>query len=254
MSPETLRQVADLLKSAPAAGFHHDGYLDLIGDSQRPSEFRERIFRFPPLSAIYENWWRPSLARLAKGALGPSMSDEHEIARLLLALTPGDTVLDVACGTGRFTRDFADAVGDSGLVVGLDPSEPMLKRAVTATREAGFADRVAYVRSGADEVPFNESSFNAVCCFAALHLFPKPRETLSQMCGLLSPGGRIALFTTVRGRTKGLRKAEQLVAERSGVYMFEEDEIRKVLVEKGFEEIRQRISGFTQFIGARRAE
>ena len=42
---------------------------------------------------------------------GPRMADEHRIARLLLGLSPGDGVLDVACGPGNFTRDFARVVG-----------------------------------------------------------------------------------------------------------------------------------------------
>ena len=71
---------------------------------------------------IYARWWRPALGRLAKGAFGPSMADEHRIARLLLALSPGDGVLDVACGTGSFCRDFGRTVGPTGLVVGIDVS------------------------------------------------------------------------------------------------------------------------------------
>ena len=46
----------------------------------------------------------PGLARMVKGVFGPTMADEHRIARLLLALSPGDGVLDVACGPGNFSR------------------------------------------------------------------------------------------------------------------------------------------------------
>ena len=69
---------------------------------------------------IYERWWRPGLGRVAKGVFGPGMADEKRIARLLLGLMPGDGVLDVACGTGNFTREFAPSPSaPTGLVVGL---------------------------------------------------------------------------------------------------------------------------------------
>ena len=81
-----------------------------------------------PVSRIYERWWRPGLGRVAKGLTGPGMAEEKRIARLLMGLGPGDGVLDVACGPGNFTRDFARTVGDEGLAIGVDGSRPMLRR------------------------------------------------------------------------------------------------------------------------------
>jgi ubiquinone/menaquinone biosynthesis C-methylase UbiE len=81
------------------------------------------------------------------------MDDEHRIARLLLGLTPGDGVLDVACGPGNFTRDFARVVGVTGLAVGIDASPTMLARAVRDTPASEY-DNVAYVRADAVDLPF----------------------------------------------------------------------------------------------------
>ena len=77
------------------------------------------------------------------------MADEKRIARLLMGLGPGDGVLDVACGPGNFTRDFARAVGDEGLAVGVDASRPMLERAVRETRTSGI-DNLAFVHARRD--------------------------------------------------------------------------------------------------------
>jgi SAM-dependent methyltransferase len=197
---------------------------------------------------IYERWWRPALGRVMKGAFGPGMADEHRIARLLLGLTPGDGVLDVACGTGNFSRDFARSVGPDGLVVGIDVSETMLTRAVADTRDAGF-DQVAYVRGDAQELPFRDQSFDAVCCFAAFHLFADPSRALDRMTSVLAPGGRIALFTSVRGRSAPLRTVETLLAARSGARLFERRELAHALERRGFTDVRQRVAGITQFIG-----
>jgi ubiquinone/menaquinone biosynthesis C-methylase UbiE len=197
---------------------------------------------------IYERWWRPALARLFKGMLGPGMRDEHRIARLLLGLSPGDGVLDVACGTGNFTRDFARSVGEPGLVVGIDVSETMLSRAVEDTRHAGLGN-TAYVRGDAQELPFLDDSFDAVCCFAAFHLFSHPWRALDRMTEVLTPGGRIALFTTARHRTAPVRTVESLMALRSGARLFEEGEVVEALSERGYVDVRQRIAGVTQFVG-----
>ena len=202
-----------------------------------------------PVPRIYARWWRPALGRLFKGAIGPSMADEHRIARLLLALSPGDGVLDVACGTGSFSRDFGRTVGPTGLVVGMDVSETMLTQAVAEST----LDNVAYVRGDAQELPFVAKSFDAVCCFAAFHLFADPMRALDRMTDVLTPGGRIAIFTTARHRTAPVRTAESLLALRSGARLFEERELVEALEERGYVDVRQRVAGITQFVGARRA-
>ena len=197
---------------------------------------------------VYERWWRPALGRMFKGLLGPGMKDEHRIARLLLSLSPGDGVLDVACGTGNFSRGFARSAGPEGLVVGIDVSETMLARAVRDTEAAGH-DNVAYVRGDAQDLPFRDASFDAVCCFAAFHLFADPMLALDRMTAVLTPGGRIALFTTARNRSAPVRSAESLLARRSGARLFEQREVVDALKARGFVEVRQRIAGITQFVG-----
>ena len=231
-----------------------DGYFDLLGpqppDSTGPAQDLMLTGLVP---RIYERWWRPALGRVAKGLLGPGMADERRIARLLLGMSPGDGVLDVACGTGNFTRDFARSVGPGGLVVGIDVSETMLRRAVADTREQAL-DQVAYVRGDAQELPFRDQSFDAVCCFAAFHLFAEPMRALDRMTAVLTPGGRLALFTSVRGRSAPLRTVESTFLTRSGARLFERRELVDALERRGFVDIRQRIAGITQFIGGRLAD
>ena len=229
------------------------GYLDLIGGAGAPEStgLAQDLMVGRIVPTIYERWWRPALGRVAKGVMGPGMAEEHRIARLLLGLSPGDGVLDVACGTGNFTRDFARSVGPDGLVVGIDVSETMLTRAVVDTAAARLSDRAAYVRGDASELPFLDSSFDGVCCFAALHLFADPMRALDRMTAVLTPGGRIAIFTSVRGRSAPLRTFESVAGRRSGMRMFERDEVVAALEARGYGVIRQRITGLTQFVGGR---
>jgi SAM-dependent methyltransferase len=227
-----------------------DGYLDVaVRDLEQEGIARELMLtRIVP--AIYERWWRPALGRVAKGVMGPGMAEEHRIARLLLGLSPGDGVLDVACGTGSFSRDFGRAVGAEGIVVGIDASRPMLERAVSEARMAGL-DNLAFVHGDAAALPFRDASFDAVCCFAALNLFAEPFKALEHMARVLTPGGRIAIFTSCQSRSRPLRAAESALTARSGLRMFGQDEVVDALRERGFGDVRQRISGVTQFVGGR---
>lgn len=225
-----------------------DGYLDLLG-SQGPGSTgtAQELMLTRLVPRVYERWWRPALGRLVKGVLGPGMDDEHRIAHLLLGLSPGDGVLDVACGTGTFSRRFARTVGAEGLVVGLDVSPTMLARAVAETAAA----EVAYVRGDASAPLFVERSFDAVCCFAALHLFAEPMRALDRMTEVLAPGGRIALFTTARLRSAPLRTLQDLGTSRGGVVMFDEGEVASALRARGYRDVRRRVTGLTQFVGGR---
>ena len=225
-----------------------DGYLDLVGDgSPRSTGPAQDLMLTGIVPAIYERWWRPVLGRAAKGIFGPGMAEERRIARLLLGLSPGDGVLDVACGPGNFSREFARAVGSTGLAVGIDASPTMLARAV---RDTGSVD-VAYVRGDAVALPFRDDSFDAVCCFAALHLFAEPFTALDHMTRVLTSGGRIALFTSCRTRSAPLRALGGLAAAPGGMRMFDREEITDALRARGYREVRRRITGLTQFVGGR---
>jgi ubiquinone/menaquinone biosynthesis C-methylase UbiE len=228
-----------------------DGYLDLLGgeppESTGPAQ---NLMLTGVVPAIYERWWRPALGRVAKGVLGPRMADEHRIARLLLGLGPGDGVLDVACGPGNFTREFARVIGETGLAVGIDASPTMLERAITDTPDP-FAN-IAYIRGDAVQLPFRDESFDAVCCFAALHLFDDPFTALDHMARVLTPGGRVAIFTSCRTSSAPLRTVDGLLGASSGMRMFDRDEITGALRERGFGDVAQRVAGLTQFVGARK--
>ena len=231
------------------------GYLDLLDGGDAPvTGTVQRFMLTGAVPAVYERWWRPALGRVAKGPLGPGMGEEMRIARLLLGLGQGDGVLDLACGPGNFTREFARLVGPTGLVVGLDASQTMLARAVQDTPDARSPDgNVAYMRGDATRLPFRDASFDAACCFAALHLFPDPYGALDELARVLTPGGRIALLTSCRTRTPPARTWDGIVGARLGIRMFERDEIVDALTERGFAPVSRRVAGLTQFVGGRKS-
>jgi SAM-dependent methyltransferase len=230
------------------------GYLDLLGGAADAGGDgpAQRLMRSRALPLVYERWWRPAWGRVLRGALAGGMRDEHRIARLLLGLAPGDGVLDVACGPGNFTREFAEIVGPAGLAVGIDASATMLARAVGDTTRS-HPPRVAYVRADAERLPFRDASFDAVCCFAALNLFADAETALDHMTRVLTPGGRIALFTSARLRSAAGRALGDVAGARSGMRIFGPDELVDALKARGYADVGQRIAGLTQFVGGRLA-
>ena len=247
----------------PDPDFSH-GYLDLLGGTgPEPSGVAQWFMHTGFVPRIYERWWRPALFRMVKGPGGPSVAAEQRLARNWLALSAGDTVLDVACGPGNFTRGLAAAVDGSGLAVGLDGSATMLDRAVAdtwataaaaaAAGAAGAPGGAVYVRADAGDLPFRQGGFDAVCCFAALTMFADPMRALDQMARVLRPGGRIALMASYARGGPGLTAAQRVPGDLLGMRMFGRDELTGALAERGFTGIRQQVAGMIQFVGGTRA-
>jgi ubiquinone/menaquinone biosynthesis C-methylase UbiE len=243
-----LPELAERAREVPSGA----GYLDLIDEDLPSTGPTQDLMTTRLVPRIYERYWRPALGRVAKGLTGPGMDEEVRIARLLMGLSPGDTVLDVACGPGNFSREFARTVGESGLVVGIDGSQTMLERG--AAELAGSEIRnLALIRGDAVRLPFRDAGFDGVCCFAALHLFAEPMDALTEMARVLAPGGRIALMTSVR-RQIAIPPLKPVLERASGIRVFEPDEIVYELRLRGFREIHQRVAGMVQFVGGRLAQ
>jgi SAM-dependent methyltransferase len=249
-----MESLASLL--APDARWRADAspedapYLDLIESELESTGPAQDLMRSRFVPQIYERYWRPALGRIAKGVRGPGMAEEIRIARLLLGLVPGDRVLDIACGPGNFSRAFASAVGDKGLVVGIDASTTMLERGAADLHRSGIGN-LALVRGDAEDLPFVDDSFDAVCCFAALHLFADPYAGLDEMTRVLVPGGRVALMTSVQRQLAPRGPLKPLSERLSGMRVFGQHEIADALRKRGFEDLHQRLSGLVQFVGGR---
>jgi SAM-dependent methyltransferase len=228
-----------------------DGYLDLLGEADPTgSHPGQRLMASRALPLIYERLWRPLGGRLLMGTAGPGMRDEHRIALEMLELSGGERVLDLACGTGSFTRSFAGVVGGEGLIVSVDASRTMLAQAVRETD----ADNVAYLLADACDLPFREKSFDAICCFAALYLIEQPMRAVDEIVRVLAPGGRVALLTSCNRGPVPTAVTRPLIKGLIGVRMFGSDELTSAVRARGLVEVAQDVSGFAQFVGARKPD
>lgn len=109
-----------------------------------------------------------------------------------LGLTPGETLLDVACGTGIVARLAASVLSPAGRVIGRDLNEPMLERGRTyqlppdsAPVELGVAPAAAL------DLP--DGSVDAVTCQHGLQFFPDPVAALAEAHRVVRPGGRVGV-------------------------------------------------------------
>jgi SAM-dependent methyltransferase len=224
-----------------------DGYLDLLGGAgRRGGRPAQRLMLTRGLPVVYERWWRPAWGRVLMGPLGPGTKGERQIAHELLELGPGDTVLDIACGPGNFTRAFARASFD-GLAVGLDASRTMLDQ---AAREQN-PPNVRYVRGNAAALPFPDATFDAVCCFAALYFIAEPYVAIDEMVRVLAPGGRLALLSSVSRGPVPAGDVDAVVRPLSGTRIFGPNDLTGALQERGMTAIDRRLAGLAQFVSAR---
>ena len=245
-----IEQALALLRPAlrPAVPRLEDGYLDLLGEQDPTgSHPGQRLMLSGALALIYERLWRPLGGRLLMGATGPGMDEERRIALSMLEVSPGDRVLDVACGPGNFTRGFARAAGE-GLVVGIDASRTMLAVAVRETESVN----VAYVRGDACALPFRDGSFDAICCFAALYLIQEPMRALDEIARVLAPGGRVALLSSCHRGPLPATATNGVVRALSGVRIFARDELTRALRDRDLTGIDQHVTGLAQFVSARK--
>lgn len=225
------------------------GYLDLAdAESRPPTGIAQRMMNTRLLPRVYERWWRPALGRVVKGPTGPSMADEVRLARRFLALRPGETVLDVACGPGNLTRPLATDVAPNGTVIGVDLSAAMLARAVAETS----LDHVLFVRADIADLALRRGSVDAVCCFAALHLFADPGRALDVIADVLAPNGRLAILTTARPVNRCAAWTTELAGRITGTAVFGADELAEHLSRRGLEVTDHRRFGTMQLVGAYR--
>ncbi len=125
---------------------------------------------------IYEEFFLPALFQ----EWAPRVADAA-------AVGPGNRVLDVACGTGVLLRACAERVKPGGEPRGLDRNEGMLAVAKRKLPEAAWHLGVA------EELPFEDQSFDRVVSQFGLMFFEDRVTALNEMWRVLCPGGRIAV-------------------------------------------------------------
>jgi demethylmenaquinone methyltransferase/2-methoxy-6-polyprenyl-1,4-benzoquinol methylase len=106
----------------------------------------------------------------------------------LAALGPGDTALDVACGTGDLAIELARRVGAVGEVIGSDFAEEMLERA--RAKDPGLI----WEWGNALELPYASGRFDAATVGFGARNFSDLDRGLAEMTRVVKPGGRVVVL------------------------------------------------------------
>jgi ubiquinone/menaquinone biosynthesis C-methylase UbiE len=119
-----------------------------------------------------------------------------------LGLRPGDTVVDLACGTGLNFPLLQQAVGPGGRIVGVDLTDAMLARAQDRIKANGWGN-VSLVQADAAGFDFPAEA-DAILSTYALTQVPECAEVIAHGAAALAAGGRWAVLDLkVPGRTPG---------------------------------------------------
>jgi ubiquinone/menaquinone biosynthesis C-methylase UbiE len=129
-------------------------------------------------------WWYNVLSRGKWQELQRTITD-------LAQFQPGETVLDVGCGTGTLAIIAKQRVGVAGRVSGIDPGLKQITRARSKAGRAGLS--IDFQVGVIEQLAFPDQSFDVVLSTFMMHVMPDDlkRQGLTEMARVLKPGGRL---------------------------------------------------------------
>lgn len=132
--------------------------------------------------------WSSKLYRL----LGFREGTYRRLAVRALALSPGDTVVDLACGTGLNFPEIEEKIGPEGRLIGVDLTDAMLARARERVEREGWTN-VELVESDAASYEF-PPGIDGVVSTCAITLVPEFDDIIARGAAALAPGGRFVVY------------------------------------------------------------
>ena len=165
----------------------------------------------------------------------------------LARIQPGETVLDVGCGTGTLVMEVARRVGRGGRVAGIDPGHQQIvrARAKAARRNVSIEFQVGII----EQLTFPDQTFDVVFSTLMMHHLPAPlkRQGLAEIARVLKPGGRLVIADF---KHKKERQGQAAYFHAGGSNM---QDLATIVSDAGFESVKSeemRPLRFSSFPGA----
>lgn len=141
----------------------------------------------------------------------------------MAGLTPGQRILDIGTGTGIVALAVARRLSEQGKVVGIDLSDGMLATAKGKAVKEGLGAQVEFLKMDAEELRFEDNSFDTVLSLYALRHFPNPEKAVAEIRRVLKPGGKAVIAVGSRpelfskhGLAAVFRKIDSVIRRLTG--------------------------------------
>ena len=112
----------------------------------------------------------------------------------MASLPTGSRVLDVCCGTGASALPAAEAVGQTGAVIGVDVAKELLELARTKAVQRRLGN-IEFEVGDMLSMRFPTASFDAVVCVFGIFFVPDMSKAVSELWSRIRPGGKLAVTT-----------------------------------------------------------
>jgi SAM-dependent methyltransferase/uncharacterized protein YbaR (Trm112 family) len=213
------------------------GVINLLYESRHRGSLSQAFMEWKPFVRIYESKW----FRKGHGfplISGISFEQEYQLIIDNARLENDGILLDLGCGTGIYSRPFAQRL-NRGIVVGLDLSIAMLNYAISQARDCGIQNLIL-MRGNAMDLPFPSAQFDVVNCCATIHLFSTPGllRVLQEVRRVLKRHGRFmisCLRNWIPGRLS--KRVLNWYSEKVGTYYRRPDELEILFKQAGLDEV-----------------
>jgi ubiquinone/menaquinone biosynthesis C-methylase UbiE len=139
--------------------------------------------------------WYDVFSRFYDASLEPHYREQRMLAAGALQLGPGQSILDVPCGTGQSFGPLIEGIGPTGMLVGVDRSAGMVREARRRIAKRQLAGAVALLGSASSVSPseLGREQFDRVHVFLGMTVFDDPEAVFTHLWSLLAPRGWMVL-------------------------------------------------------------
>ncbi len=164
----------------------------------------------------------------------PVFTDSNILEKIVAAVGPakGMRLLDLGCGPGIVTAALAPRAGE---IMAYDVTPEMLEKARERCEKAGLKN-VSFEQGRAEQLPFEDESFDGVVTRLTIHHFPDPGRVMGEVVRITRKKGKVVVADSVSAENDEeaeLHNALEILRDPSHVRMLSPYALRKVITSSG---------------------